>query len=421
MSTLAILGGTPVRSNPFPNWPIYDDSDKKVLSDVLESGSWAYHVQTNTFGSHTIEFSELFANYQGARYAHLVNNGSVALEISLIATGIEPGNEVIIPPITFLTTAAAVVRVGAIPIFVDVDPETFCLDPNLVLAAITPRTKAIIPVHLGCCMADMDALPSIAEANDLVLIEDCAHVAGAKWQGHGAGSIGDTGCFSFQMTKLLTCGEGGCLLTSNDHLDEKFHAIINCGRSRQTDCFEETVLGWNHRMTEFQAALLVTQFAKMELNTSKRGKNAKMIVKGISNLPWLEPVKLDPRITQRQYYYLTLRYNQDEFHDIPRDIFIQALNMEGIPTFYGYTPLYRDKLFVDLENRMVRNNPFQRSKLSYELIECPIAEKASKEEAINIFHSVLLGSDKDMEDILEAIYKINDNYQELLTFYKNRR
>ena len=215
MNELALNGGTPVRSNPYPSWPSGDDRELDAVADVIRSGDWGGYPEPGRYGG---RFETSFAEYQGAKHGILMSNGTITMEVALKALGIGWGDEVIIPALTFAATAYAPIAAGALPVIVDVTPDTWCIDPDLVEAAITPKTKAIMPVHLGHHMADMDRIMAIATNHGLAVVEDCAHAHGQQWQGTGAGCIGDFGSFSHQSSKILTSGEGGSLLTSDDDL-----------------------------------------------------------------------------------------------------------------------------------------------------------------------------------------------------------
>ncbi len=413
MSQLALLGGRPQRAMPFPAWPVGTDADSRAVQDTVSSGQWAYLSRRGVFASHTVEVQEAFAAYHGARHALLVCNGSIALELAFLAAGIGPGDEVIVPALTFVATASAIIRAGGRPVFVDVDAETYCLDPGAAAAAITARTRAVVPVHLGCCLADMDALPELARRHNLLLIEDCAHVAGARWRGQGVGSFGEFGCFSFQLTKPLTCGEGGAILTSSDDLRARCYALLNCGRTPPGQHVVDLPLGWNLRMGELQAALLLSQFHRLEHWRQVREENVRALLGGLADLPWIEPVRFDERVTQRQFYYLTLRYRSEGLDGISRDTVIEALNAEGIPTQAAYTPLYREPLFVNARTQQVRPTPYPGALPSYGGVSCPVAERAARHEIVNLPHPLLLGTEDDVADIVAAFHKIDRHRGEL--------
>ena len=213
MSELALFGGEKTREQPYPAWPLTDQRDINALARVVRSGNWGGFPYP---GVQTQELLDSFLELTGGRHAVALMNGTLTLEVALRAAGIGWGDEVIVPAYTFQATASAPMMAGAIPVLVDIDPRTFCIDPAAIEAAITPRTRAIIPVHIASQMADMDAIMGIAAARDLVVIEDAAHAHGAVWDGRGAGTIGHFGSFSMQSTKILTAGEGGLLLCRDE-------------------------------------------------------------------------------------------------------------------------------------------------------------------------------------------------------------
>jgi dTDP-4-amino-4,6-dideoxygalactose transaminase len=256
MSTLAILGGEPARKEAYPEWPVHDQRDIDAVTRVVESGNWGGYPYP---GPETAAFLQEFLAMQGGAYAVACANGTVTMEVALRAAGIGWGDEVLVPAYTFQATAAAPMAAGCIPVIVDVDPDSYCMDPQAAEAAITERTKAIIPVHLGAHMTDMDAIMALAEKYGLVVIEDCAHAHGARWRGRGAGTIGDFGSFSLQSSKTLTSGEGGVLICKTAEMAQKAAGIINCGRSHAPGGGVETgdnfTMGANYRMGELAAAL----------------------------------------------------------------------------------------------------------------------------------------------------------------------
>ena len=236
MSVLAINGGTRVRSEPYPAWPEVDQRDADAVADVVLNGQIGGWPEP---GPRNAEFAARFAAYQGASHGIVMVNGTVTMEVALKALGIGWGDEVIVPALTFAATAYAAIAAGALPVIVDVEPERWTIDPDAVEAAITPRTRAIMPVHLGQQMADMDRLAAIADRHGLAIVEDCAHAHGQQWGGRGAGCIGAFGSFSHQSSKTLTAGEGGTLLTGDDDLARRAHSIIDCGRPK--DAAEQRV------------------------------------------------------------------------------------------------------------------------------------------------------------------------------------
>src|ERR1041384_2044361 len=255
-SKLAILGGEPLRKKPFTPWPQFKRSDVERIIQVVESRHWGGFPVPSKYNG---EFATRFAQMHGAKYGLCLANGTVALYSAVHALGLKVGDEVIVPAYPWDGTAIAILQAGGVPVFADVDPDTYCLDPKAVRAAITPRTRAIMPVHIAMRFADLNALLAIAREHKLLIIEDCAHAHGGKFQGRGAGAAGDAGSFSFQESKLMTGGEGGIVLTNRLDCYEALQTIINCGRPSLTDKYEQKMLGANYRMTELQAALLIGQ------------------------------------------------------------------------------------------------------------------------------------------------------------------
>ncbi len=254
MQKLAILGGEPVKKTPLPDWPYYDDTERQALQEVLESRVW-----WRTPGTRTLQFEQEFAAFQQASYGVAVTNGTAALEVSLAALGIGAGDEVIVPDFTFVATASAVLFTGALPVLVDVTPDTYCIDPDQVEAAITPATKAIIAVHMGGHPADLDRLTEIARKNGVYLLEDSAHAHGSEWRGRKIGAIGDIGTFSFQASKLMTAGEGGMIVTNSKELERLIRSVHDCGRMPGEWFYSHFIYGSNYRLSEWQGAVLSQQ------------------------------------------------------------------------------------------------------------------------------------------------------------------
>lgn len=394
MSTLAINGGAPVRTEPFHPWPVFDEHEEQAVVGSVRSGLWG-------LGGPSIgEFERRFAEYQQAEYGICVANGTVSLIVALRAAGVRPGDEVIVPPYTFMATAGSVVEVGAIPVFVDIDPSTYCLDPEMVLAAITPRTRAMIPVHLGGHPADMDRLMEIAEKHGLVVIEDAAHAHGAEWKGRRVGAIGHMGSFSFQSSKNLCCGEGGLIATNHEEYADKCFSYYNCGRTRTGKWYEHHVLGQNFRMGEFQAAILLAQFERLEEQTRVREENAMYLLSRLGKIDGIVPQGRGPRVTRHAFHLILFRYDSERFGGLSRDRFVRAMNAEGIPVGIGYSrPLYEEPMFAS-------------QGIDYSGVHCPNAVRATQ-TGVWMHHAVALGSRKDMDDIVDAVLKVKEHCSEI--------
>ncbi|HEV8486259.1 MAG TPA: DegT/DnrJ/EryC1/StrS family aminotransferase [Blastocatellia bacterium] len=413
MAKLAIAGGAPVRTKPCTEWPQFDEREKRAILGVLESRNWGGYPFPNRLAE---LFSQRFAAHQDAKHALCAANGTVTLEIALKAIGIEPGDEVIVPAYTFEATAAPVLRLGAIPVFVDVLPDTYCIDAEAAVSAVTSRTRAIIPVHLAMSMADMDAITELAARHGLKIIEDCAHAHGARWREKGAGSIGDAGSFSMQTTKLMTAGEGGVVTTCDDEVFELCQSYMNCGRASQTDRFRHRILGFNYRMTEFQAAILLAQLERLPQQTDLRSARAAGLADGLSRIPGISLLRKDERLTTQAIYQFVFKYDPEGFGGASRDRFVAALEAEGIPADgLFYEPIYRSVLF----NVDPRDFPALRSRgtedLPWAKTHCLVAERAAYLESVWLPHQLLLGSPEDVDQIVEAVEKIQSNVDELLS------
>jgi L-glutamine:2-deoxy-scyllo-inosose/3-amino-2,3-dideoxy-scyllo-inosose aminotransferase len=402
---LAIRGGTPVRTTPFTAWPIYGEEEKRALIDTLESGIWS-HV-----GPRDLQFSKDFAAFQGARHGISVANGSVSLELALRALKIGPGDEVIVPALTWLATGWAPLQTGAKPIFADVKESDWCLDPKSVEALITPRTKAIIPVHLYNQMAPMDELMTLAARHSLAVIEDCAHAHGFEWNGQGAGTIGDIGSFSFQGSKTLTAGEGSLLLTNDDRLAELLSGLRNCGRPMTPD--SAPTFGSNYRITEFQAAILQAQFARLPDQLAHKAKNLRYFRQQMESIKGIRMTPQNPNITKQGFYAASMDYNAEEFGGVPRDVFVQAMEAEGIPITVPYDTVYKAYLWkggVDLIPHAKHEDPAEMLGIHS---HCPVSEKISGKTGIKLLHNIFLGDESDVDSIVEAFAKVSANAGQL--------
>lgn len=405
---LALRGGARVRSTPFPPWPVFDEREAQSLQSVLVSRNWGGYPFPNDLAR---EFARSFAEYHNAGFGVAVTNGTVSLELALKAGGIGFGDEVIVPAYTWEGTAAAVLFSGGVPVFVDVDPQTYCLDPTLVEAAITPRTKAIIPVHLGFRFADLDRLRDISERHDLFLLEDCAHAHGGRWRGRGAGSIGHAGSFSFQTSKLMTAGEGGIVTTNDIDLADQVIRLANCGRPARRGAQGKAMLGHNYRMTEFQAAILLRQLERLDEQTTLRERNAGELEKGLKGVPGIELLPRDPRITTQASYHFVFKFHASEFGGIHRNAFVASLKAEGIPCDGRfYEAVYRSSLF----EFAAKDYPAWAA--NQQEFSCPVSERAGDEEAVWLPHQLLLGNSNDVADILTAVEKISVNVNELVGY-----
>jgi dTDP-4-amino-4,6-dideoxygalactose transaminase len=396
VAELAIKGGPPVRSRPFHPWPVHDEGDEQRLLGALRSGRWAEN------GPLEREFEKAFAKLQGAADGVAVSNGTVSLLIALRALGIGPGDEVIVPALTWMATATTVLEAQAVPIFADVDPATLCIDAAAAEAAVTSRTAAIVPVHLYTCMADMDAVMAVARKHKLAVIEDCAHAPGAFWKGKGAGTIGELGSFSFQQSKVMTAGEGGFLLSHDKALVDKCYSLKNCGR--QVEGRGAPIFGGNHRGTEWQAGVLLGQLSRFAEQHARREDALKELRRLTAGLPAVRVVADQPGVDQRPFYRVVFHYDQEAAHGIPLHMFIEAVRAEGVPIEPSYGPVYDAPLYrPDTIRGLPKCPPANR---------CPRAERAAYESAFMLPHPVLLGGNEDLRSVVLAFEKVIANHAE---------
>lgn len=407
MSHLAIRGGNPVRQEPFPVWPVWGEEEIEYLTRVIKSGKWG-----SINGKVTGEFESKFAAYQHAKHGICVNSGTTALRIACTAADIDVGDEVLVPAYTFIASASAIVEAGAVPIFVDIDPDTYNIDVAKAEQVITPKTKAIMPVHFAGRPADMDAVTALAKKFNLVIIEDAAQAWGAEWKGIRVGAIGAAGIFSFQSSKNINAGEGGIITTNDDLVAKMARSHSNCGRSADGLWYEHFYFGSNSRMTEFQSAVLLAQFERYDELKVVRQENLAYLNQQLAEIEGIQTLAHDERVTSHAAHLFILRYKKEHFSGKSKNAFIDAMRKEGIPTSPGYSlPLYKQPVFIKKSfgprGRQV-NIP-----VDYQSVFCPETEKACYEEAIWFTQNVLLGTREEMDSIIEAIAKIKEFADEM--------
>ncbi len=397
---LALHGGDRVRTAPFTQWPVYGAAEEQRLLEVLHSGKWG-----RLAGPQVAEFEQRFAAFHGCRHGIAVVNGTVSLRIALMAAGIQANDEVIVPPYTFLATATAVVEANAVPVFADIDLATFNLDPVAVAAAITPRTRAIIVVHMAGQPVELGAILAIAKQHNLVVIEDAAHAHGAIYEGQGVGSVGHLGSFSFQSSKNLTSGEGGIVVTNDDDLAAACRSIQNCGRIAGGLWYEHHVMSANYRLGEFQGAILNAQLDRLEEQTIMRDRNGQYLAARLRQIPGIHPQVRTTATTRHSYHLFLFRIDATAF-GAPRAAILQALSAEGIPVSGGYAlPLYRQPLF--LNRAFGPYLPEIRQSLDYASVRCPNCETICARQGAWLEQSLFLGPQADMDDIARAFEKVH--------------
>jgi dTDP-4-amino-4,6-dideoxygalactose transaminase len=404
MAELAINGGTPVRSTPYPAWPAPDDEYVYAVAEVVRSGEWGGFPEP---GRNASAFEEAFAAYQGGRHGVLMMNGTVTMEVALKALDIGWGDEVVIPALTFAATAYAPMAAGALPVIVDVEPRTWTIDPDLVESAITRRTRAIIPVHLGHQMADMDRLTEIATRHGLAIVEDCAHAHGQRWRGRGAGCIGDFGSFSHQSTKILTSGEGGTLMTNDDALARRAHSIIDCGRGKDPD-EKEFTFGANYRLGELHAALLVVAMKRFPAQQAERAETGKAFEKLVAQVPGVRVMPADERITRWSFYNYVIAIDPDAFAGRTNESVCTAIEAEGIPAEVQYPPMSHYDLFQPSLSKLPVAVEFA-DRLDPASMSFPVAEAAGLRESVYFMENVFRDGAAGVEHAVEALAKIQRN------------
>lgn len=390
MSALAIHGGTPVRTAPFGGWPVFGREEEQALLAALRSGTWG-----SLDGTYVKRLETDFAAFHGARHGIACVNGTMALSVALKALGIGPGDEVLVPPYTFIATASAALMIGAIPVFVDVDPETLLMDPAGIDTAVTSRTRAIIPVHHAGSPADMDGIMAAARHHGLRVVEDAAQAHGAAWRGRPVGAIGDVGTFSFQSSKAINAGEGGMMVTDDDALDELLWSYRNVGRRRGGEWYEHVRLGWNLRMTEFQAAVILEQMRRFPAQQAHRTESAAYLSARLSEIPGVVPLKVPDGVTAHSWYSYHWRW-LGAAGGLSKLELSRALKAEGIPNFHGYTPLNRNEAIRDEIARLGGAEP----------AACPNADRAASDEVLMFALPILMGTRDDLDDVVAAVAKV---------------
>jgi dTDP-4-amino-4,6-dideoxygalactose transaminase len=407
VSKLAILGGRPVRTKAFPGWPIWDkNKDEKRVLSVLRSGVWSR-------AKVVAEFEKKYAELMGTKRCLATTHGTTALLTALHVLGIGVGDEVLVGPYTFIASIDVILLSGALPIMVDTDRETFQVNPEKMQEKITENTKAILPVHILGLPANMDRINAIAKRHNLIVVEDACQAWLAEWRGKKCGTLGDLGCFSFQNTKHLTCGEGGAVVGDDDKIMDACHSYHNFGRpyGEATLSLGGYVrLGTKCRMTEFQAAILLAQMKRLEEQTKRRTENAKYLTSKIKEIPGIVPHKLYEGVTRAAYHLYPFRYEKQAFNGLSRDKFLAALKAEGIPCSGGYGPINKDPFF----ERTLRSRNFRKMYSKEQLNRCreqnhcPDNDQLCK-EVVWFTQNLLLADKSDMDDIADAILKIYEN------------
>lgn len=411
MGRLAIQGGEKTVRGSWPRWPQWDETEVQQLREVMESPVWG----GTGLGPKVKELNETFARYCDARYGVAVANGTVSMELALRGLGIRPGDEVIVPAYTFMATAIVVIQVGATPVFVDIDPETLGLDPGRTEAAISERTRAMIPVHLGGHPADMGALVDLAQQHGLKIVEDAAQAHGAIWRDAAGrtrklGALGEAGSYSFQQSKNMQCGEGGMVVTDDGDLADRIHYRLGKFGRGIRDQYAPHVhyhFGFNACITELQAALALAQFDRLEEQTRIRAENGRFLIGVLDGVEGITPLRWQAHCVRHGYHLFLFRYDRSAFGGVSKDRFIEALSAEGAPCAGIYpVPLYEQPMY-DLERKVVRDTG-----TPIRVTSCPEAARACRE--IVCFEQKMLLAERDLlQEIPTAIEKIRANVDAL--------
>ncbi len=408
---LAVQGGTPVRAKRWPAWPIWDPAAEERILTILRSGNW-FRGQGQT----VTEFEGKYAKLLGAKRCTCTVNGTNALLTAMHALDVGVGDEVIVSPYTFIATYNVVLNSAALPVFADTDPETFQINPDKIEERITERTRAIMPVHILGIPADMDRIMAIARKHNLVVIEDACQAWLAQYRGKCCGTIGDLGCFSFQNSKHLPCGEGGAVVGNDEALMDRIHSFHNCGRPYGSvkGATGYPIMGTNRRMTEYQAAILLNQMQRLEADTQRRWANGQYLTSQIKDIPGIIPCKLYEGTTRAVYHLYPFRYKKEHFNNAPRAKFMAALSAEGIPCSGGYGPQYRNELIEDALTSKNFTRSFSKARLDQyrKELNYPGNDQLCQ-EAVWIGQNMLLTEKADMDDIANAIRKVYDNRDKL--------
>lgn len=410
----AILGGTPVRTKPWPAWPVWDiAADEKQVVEVLRKGVWC---RAGVKQSVVSEFEKQWAEALGSKRCLALVNGTNALITSLRMLNVGGRDEVIVTPYTFIATISAILEVGAMPVFADVNPETFQIDPANIEKKITSRTRAILPVHILGLPCDMIRIMGIARKHNLLVVEDACQAWFAEINNRKVGTFGNAGCFSFQNSKHLAIGEGGAIISDDDEFMDRCHSYHNCGRAygKMSDPVggQYMIRGNNLRMTEYQAAIGLTQLKRLDEHTTLRNRNAARLKSKIAGIPGILPYELYKNVTRASFHLFPFRYIKEEFNNLSRDQFLQALAAEGIPAWGGYKGLlfsmpYLNDAFQSKNYQLMYPKKMLDFEKFVEQNQCPESERLSNETGVWISQNMLLGTHSDLDDIYDAIEKIH--------------
>jgi len=408
----ALLGGTPVRTERFPSWPRSMPEDEKDWLEVLRTGRW-----WRQEGHFVRDFERAWAERLGARHCIATANGTSALMASLHALDVGPKDEVLVGPFTFIATINAILSQYALPVFVDTDPESMMIDAGKIEAAITPRTRCIMPVHLGGNMADMDRILEISRKHNLPVIEDACQAHLSEWRGRKASTLGHLGCFSFHKLKNLPGGEAGAVMTNDETLYRRAYGYHSHYRTPPNEGPADRAAsrnGINLRMAEFQAAIMLQHLKRLEEQARRREQNAAYLGELLRQAPGVTPAKMYSGCTRNAYHIYMMRYDAEAFAGLPRARFLQAVRAEGIPLGPGYGPLNRDPFLENTLNSRTYRAVYTEQEIARwrERNHCPANDRLTQ-ECVWFGQTVLLADKRDMEDIATAIGKVRRHAEAL--------
>ncbi|HEY2578175.1 MAG TPA: aminotransferase class I/II-fold pyridoxal phosphate-dependent enzyme [Streptosporangiaceae bacterium] len=421
MSSLALLGGNAVASHDWPRWPQPGERALPLLADVLNSGRWTVSCPSRGVPSYEQRFAEAYARFCQARFCIPTASGTASLAIALEACGVGAGDEVIVPGLSWVASASAVLGINAVPVLVDVDPASYCVDPAAVKGAITSRTRAITLVHAYSAIADVDALAAVASDSGLPLVEDCAHAHGARFQDRPVGLSGAAGAFSMQGSKLLTSGEGGAIVTDDAEIANRAEHLRADGRTRsrgtvpagQMELIETAeLMGSNACLSEFHAAVLLDQLDLLEAQNATRAAAAQQLTERLAGLG-LRAQQTSPGTTRRTYYRYTVQVPDEALSIAPLPRLAEAISAElGFPVTPTYPPLNDNPLHRPSSRRRFAADPDYLLRVSPAQFPLPAA-KHIHDSVLTIGHEVLLAEPEHIEEIALAVEKVLANISQL--------
>jgi dTDP-4-amino-4,6-dideoxygalactose transaminase len=400
---LALNGGEKVHKGTWPKWPIWDQSAEPGIVEMLRTGRW-WRGQ----GEHVADFEKKYAEVMGAKRCLATASGTTALLTALNTVGVDAGDEVLLSPFTFIATYNVIMISKALPVFVDSDPETFLMDPSKIASRITDRTTAIVPVHIYGLPVDMDGVNAAAKKGNLKVVEDACQAWLGVYKGKKLGTIGDLGCQSFQNSKNIPAGEGGCVLGNNDELMDIATSYHNCGRL--VGSVKNQINGSNYRMTQTQALILLSQMQRFQKDNDIRYANAQYLDSKLKKIPGIVPCKLVKGDNRSAYHLYAYRYIKEKFNNIPKEKFLEALRAEGVPGGAGYGRQHKSEMIETVLNSKGYKRLYSEARLKQwrEENELPGTDQLV-EQACTFTQNILLGSRADMDDIVNAITKIYEN------------